>query len=85
VAHWSRRCGIPANGDLVSPRSGKSPAQHAACQREQKERDRRVATLLATPDSDQEKQRNQREFEKHVKQDQVAGREDPQAPEFQQQ
>ena len=59
--------------------------QQATGQREQKKLDRRVSPLFASPNADQEEERNERELEEDVKQDDVAGREDSQAAELQQQ
>ena len=53
--------------------------EHAAGQREQEELDRRVATVFAPPNADQKEERNERELEEHIKQEDVAGGEDPQA------
>ena len=73
---------------LIVPEHDGQQAQEreqAAGQREQEELDRRVAPLFAAPDADQEEQRDQRELEEDVEQDDVAGREDAQAAELQQQ
>ena len=59
--------------------------EHAARQGEQKEFDRRVTTVFASPDANQEEQRNQRELEEDVEQQQVTRREHSQATRFQQQ
>ena len=47
--------------------------EHAAGEREEEKLDRRVAPLFAPPDADQEKQGDEREFEEHVEQEDVAG------------
>ncbi len=47
--------------------------QHAAGQREEEELDRRVAPLVAAPDADEEEERHQRELEKEVEENDVAG------------
>src|SRR3954471_24431574 len=58
--------------------------QQAAGKREQEKLDCRIPALFAAPDSDQEKQRNQRELEEDVKENNVAGREDAETAEFEQ-
>ncbi len=50
--------------------------QHAAGEGEQEEFIGRVASLLGAPNADQKKQRDQREFEEDVEQDDVAGGKD---------
>ena len=59
--------------------------QHAAGESEEEELDRRVTPLLAAPDADQEEQRNQRELEEDVEQDDVPGGENAQHARLQEQ
>src|SRR5437667_1820998 len=59
--------------------------EQATRQREQEELDRRIPPLFASPNADQKEQRDQRELEEDVEQDNVAGRKDSQAAEFEQQ
>ena len=56
--------------------------QHAAGEREQEKLIGRVAPLFVPPNADQEVQRNQREFEEDVEQNDVAGGKHAQACRF---
>ena len=55
----------------VIKRDYRDQHQQAAEKRKNKEFDRRVNTVIAAPDADQEKHRHERRFEKQIKNQQV--------------
>ncbi len=79
----SQRPGLVGVPDHDRQQSQES--QHAAGESEKEELDGRVTPLLAAPDADEEKQRQQRELEADVKEDDIPGGEDAQHPRLQQQ
>jgi hypothetical protein len=61
---------------LIVPQHDRQQPQkreHAASQGEQKKLVGRIATVFTSPDANQEEERNEREFEEDIEQDDVAG------------